>query len=584
MEPAPTSRWTWLALLALTLAALGLRLWGIGYGVPVWEEPDPDIVGHVDQLRGDPVLARVTAPEQQYPHLIARLASLAPPRPPASGEGAPEGLHGNLRAAAWTHVQVRTLVAALASLIVPLTFLIARRFVSAGWALFAAALVATSLLHQHFSQQARPHGAAATFFAWALLANLRLAQRGGWREFAHAGLASALTLATLQSGVAVLLAGLAATWISVARGRARWVQIALPIGLVAAALPLFYPYYFDGSADVQDPARVVDDEALRSGEHAVALEEFDGRGFAVLAKSLWNYDPLLSVLALAALSFALVRWRPRAASDASRVLLAFGAPYVLVCGLYGMTYERFALPLLPLLAVLVAWSVQHALRTLASVSLRRALTTLLAAALLFPAAVAAMLAWLRSQPDTLDRAAQWYIESGARETLWVAPPLDLPLVREPRGLELRGRTPRELEGFTPWTAWQTLMPPPDEQLRRYDIRWLMPKLAQRADPGAHLDQLGACLVLVERFVERQDHAAMAALRRALEARGECVASFSPDPGPQASELELFFQLSDHFNSDAHLLHPHFALRLLRARAIGRVLEVWRLPAGVSDSR
>ncbi len=583
MEPAPTSRWTWFALLALTLAALGLRLWGIGYGVPVWEEPDPDIVGHVDQLRGDPVLARVTSPEQQYPHLIARLASLAPPRPPASGEGAPQDLNGHLRAAAWTHVQVRTLVAVLASLLVPLTFLIARRFASAGWALFAAGLVATSLLHQHFAQQARPHGAAATFFAWALLANLRLAQRGGWREFAHAGLASALTIATLQSGVAVLLAGLAATWIAVARGRARWVQIALPIALVAAALPLFYPYYFDGSAAVQDPARVVDEGALRSGEHAIALEEFNGRGFAVLAQSLWNYDPLLSVLALAALVLAIARWRLRASSDGARVLLAFAAPYALVCGLYGLTYERFALPLLPVLAVLVAWSAERALGALASVGARRALAALLVAALLFPSAVAGKLAWLRSQPDTLDRAAQWYVESGARETLWVAPPLDLPLVRESRGLQLRGRTPRALEGFTPWASWQTLIDAQAPSLTRFDVRWLMPKLAQRADPGAHLDELGPGLVLVERVVERRDHAAMIALRRALEARAQCVATFSPDPDPQATELELFFQLSDHFNSDAHLLHPHFALRLLRARSIGRVLELWRLP-GDSEAR
>lgn len=583
MEPAPTSRWTWFALLALTLAALGLRLWGIGYGVPVWEEPDPDIVGHVDQLRGDPVLARVTAPEQQYPHLIARLASLAPPRPPASGEGAPQDLNGHLRAAAWTHVQVRTLVAVFASLLVPLTFLIARRFASAGWALFAAGLVATSLLHQHFAQQARPHGAAATFFAWALLANLRLAQRGGWREFAHAGLASALTIATLQSGVAVLLAGLAATWIAVARGRARWVQIALPIALVAAALPLFYPYYFDGSAAVQDPARVVDEGALRSGEHAIALEEFNGRGFAVLAQSLWNYDPLLSVLALAALVLAIARWRLRASSDGARVLLAFAAPYALVCGLYGLTYERFALPLLPVLAVLVAWSAERALGALASVGARRALAALLVAALLFPSAVAGKLAWLRSQPDTLDRAAQWYVESGARETLWVAPPLDLPLVRESRGLQLRGRSPRALEGFTPWASWQTLIDAQAPSLTRFDVRWLMPKLAQRADPGAHLDELGPGLVLVERVVERRDHAAMIALRRALEARAQCVATFSPDPDPQATELELFFQLSDHFNSDAHLLHPHFALRLLRARSIGRVLELWRLP-GDSEAR
>lgn len=566
----------WLALLALTLATLGLRLWGSGFGAPVWEEPDPDIAGHVDMLRGDPVLARVNEPDQQYPHLLARVVSLLPGRPPVSGAGAPANVDEHLRAAAWTHVQVRRTIAVVGALLVPLTFLLARWFTCSRWALFAAALIATSLLHQSFSQQARPHGAAATFFAWALLANLRLAQRGGWREFAHAGLASALTLGVLQSGLAVLLAGLAAAGIAIARRRASWMQLTAPLALVAASLPLFYPFYFDGTASVQDPARVVEDDALRSAEHAISLEEFDGRGFGVLAKSLWNYEPLLCVLLVIAASIALAKWRPQRASDAAWVLLAFAAPYTLVCGLYGMTYERFALPLLPVFAVLAAWGL--AKLSPASAVLRRVLSALPVASLALPAAAVAKLAYLRSQPDTLDLAARWIQREAPQSTVWIAPPLDLPLQRSPRGLELFGRAPKLGEGFTPWAAWQSLTASPTPGA---DVRWLLPKPAQRADLAAYLDSLGEGLVLIEVYEARTEHASMVALRRALSERAECVARFSPDPDPRATELEFFFQLSDHFNSDPHLRYPHFTRRLLSAHAIGRVLELWRLPREAS---
>lgn len=567
----------WLALLALTLATLGLRLWGSGFGVPVWEEPDPDVAGHVDMLRGDPLLARVNEPDQQYPHLLARVVSLLPRRPPVSGERAPVSLDEHLRAAAWTHVQVRRTVAVLGALLVPLTFLLARWFTCARWALFAAALIATSLLHQSFAQQARPHGAAATFFVWALLANVRLAQRGGWREFAHAGLASALTLGVLQSGLAVLLAGLAAAGIAIARRRASWPQLAAPIALVAVSLPLFYPFYFDGTASVQDPARVVDEGALRSAEHAISLAEFDGRGFAVLAKSLWNYEPLLCVLLAVAVACSLAKWRPTLASDAAWVVLAFAAPYALVCGMYGMTYERFALPLLPVSAVFVAWALARL--ELASAMLRRTLIPIAVTALALPAAAVAKLAYLRSQPDTLDLAAQWIERDAPRSTVWITPPLDLPLRRSARGLELFGRAPKLGEGFTPWCAWQALVAAPSTGV---DLRWLLPRPAQRADLGAYLDSLGEGLVLLEVYESRTEHASQVALRQALSERAECVARFSPDPDPHATELELFSQLSDHFNSDPHLRHPHFTRRLLSARAIGRVLELWRLPRERSE--
>lgn len=570
METAPTKRSTWIALLALTLAALVVRLWGIGYGAPIWEEPDPDIIAHVDQLRGDPVLSTVDAPEQQYPHLLARLAQLLPRRPPAQGDGAPTTLDGHLEAAAWTHVQVRALVALLSCATIPLVFALARRFVAERFALLAALLAATSLLHEHFAQQGRPHGAAVTFFAWTLLACIDVAQRGRWRDFANAGLASALTLATIQSGLAVLLAGLAAWWIAAARERAALPRITLPIALVAVGVVVFYPYYFDGSAGVQDPARHVDESQvlLRFGEHMILRSEFDGSGLRVLALSLWNYEPVLCLLLVLAVIVALFHFRPRSASAAARVVLAFGVPYSLVSCAYGMTFERFALPLLPAFAVFAAWGLERSLGALRPGTARRTASAALLVLLMLPAAACLKLSWLRSRPDTLDLAAQ-FVAAETASTAWVQPPLDLPLARQ--------RAPRPGGLFTPWARWQAAASEAAALKDARDLRWLLPKPEQRADLAAYLRSLGPGLVVLERFEVRTEHVERAALRSALQRVGELAATFSPDPDPRRTELEFFFQLSDHFNADAHWEHPHFTRRLLSARAIGCVVEVWRLP-------
>ena len=84
---------------------------------------------------------------------------------------------------------------------------------------------------------------------------------------------------------------------------------------------------------------------------------------------------------------------------------------------------------------------------------------------------------------------------------------------------------------------------------------------------------------IEVYEQRTNHPLQVRVREALAASGERLARFSPDREPEASELELFFQLSDHFNDDELVNWPHFTLRLLRARAIGPVLEVWRVPTG-----
>ena len=68
------------------------------------------------------------------------------------------------------------------------------------------------------------------------------------------------------------------------------------------------------------------------------------------------------------------------------------------------------------------------------------------------------------------------------------------------------------------------------------------------------------------------------LHRILSERGELAARFTPE-GPEGKiEWPLFYMLSDHFNDEGHEDWPHFTARLLRARAIGPSVEIWRVDA------
>jgi len=192
-----------------------------------------------------------------------------------------------------------------------------------------------------------------------------------------------------------------------------------------------------------------------------------------------------------------------------------------------------------------------------------------------PAAAVSQLARLRSKPDTLGLAAQWVEQHAPRETVWITSPLDLPLARKPEGLLVFGREPKH--GFTPWTTWQQLAPELGRSESAFDLRWLTLKARDVADLGAFLDGLGGGLVLIEVYETRTQHATMVRLRQALAQHGERVARFGPDRDAESTELELFFQLSDHFNNDGEIAWPHFTRRLLSAVAIGPVVELWRLP-------
>ena len=448
------------ALLVVCAFGLAVRLWGIGYLLPFAIVGDGSVlVTQVELLRAGADPARPVAGSDGYPLLLARAAALLPSED--TTDDAPASLTASLRRAAAPWRDLRLVSVLLSMLAVPATWSLARRFLGARWAVLAAAFFATSLLHADFSAQERPHGAATTFIAIAVLGALRLRERPDVRAYLLAGLTAGLAIGTLQSGLSVLPA-FAVALVLRERGPRRaslgWSLASLLI--VAVLVRWLYPFYFSGRP-VHVDSSAPGDSVANVGGHEVHLGGFDGTGFWRIATSLCFWDPILTAAALAGsacLAARALRARTwdRRARDAA-VVAAHALPYLFVTGMYTFTLERFLMPLLPVLACLAAYGVRAAVDALAP---RRALAGVRAGLAVALPALAALpvvqLARLHGAETTNDIAGRWLgAHAGADDAIVVIPYVEVPLFQDEATLA------RNLESapFSRWTAHQSRMSP-----------------------------------------------------------------------------------------------------------------------------
>lgn len=582
-----------LAVLALILAVLGLRLSGLEYGAPYWVEADAYTALHVSELRSGRGSNPRAANDTHYPHLIAQLARQLPEAQPPDPRAYRDPAHlraAHLAVAGQSYFQVRLIVALLSLLVIPGTWWLARRFLCERWSLFAVGLCATSLLFQCFAQQARPHAAAAALMLLSVLCAMRLRRRPSLLNYTLAGATAALAFASLHSGVAVLLP-LAVAYLfralpgpvsgsaSLAR-RVLDVRALIPLALVALVVPVFYPFFLDATQMAAPEGLDVSAEAVGFTHHNVAFDAFNGAGFETVLRTLWTWEPVLGLLtALAALVWLATLGRRAQLGEVGPlergdqlVALSFCLPYLLVIGLYAETYERFLLPLVPFLAVFAALGLARLSRAPAW---RRPVAALAVVALLVSGYAAAHLAWLRTRPDTLELAATWLEQHATPATdpvFLFPPPLDLPLGRDAASLGVRGDRPTPL--FNVWSRYQARLegggPAP-----QWSLRWMMGNPAVRGsrDPAVvadFVDGYGAGLFVVQVMTNRAPPF-VPLLRAELGRRGERMARFGPDPDPDSCDYPLFDQ--DELVPD----WPHVFARLWRARALGPVVEVYRVP-------
>lgn len=575
-----------LALVALTLAALALRMWGIDHCVPHYKEADAHMALHVELIRQGATEPDKQHNDAQYPIVLPGALSLLPDTQADPGSAAT--LEEHLAAAAHVYVETRVEIAVLGVLAIPLTFLLARRFLAHGWSLFAAALVATSFLHQFFAQQARPHAAAASVFLLAVLAAMRLARRPNAWNHLLALAAAALSIGTLQSGLATLLPLAVASWLGTIRVvhepapklalRLASPLFALPL-IALASFAVFYPYLRYEGTEAAYASPVVDGTTLVWGDHRLDLHDWKGQGFVTLARTLWFYEPvLLGLLVLAGAALAarkLAIYRPLERWTDFWVAAAFVLPYLIAVGLFRNTFERFLLPLLPYLAVCAAWGLSFWSEKLTRVP--RAVSAVAAAATLaLPTFACARLAWLRSRDDTLELAAQWFSHQSdaTRTPIYVIPFFDLPLARSAESLQPGDKRPAAI--LSRWSVYQKRRGPQALPEPRFDLRYLVPRPdlgfpwpKAEADPAGYLRALGPGYFVLD-MSRQPTNLGLDRVRESVRQLGTLVHREAPEA--DGATREFGFPFEDELVPD----WPNVLARALRIEAVGPVVEIYRV--------
>jgi hypothetical protein len=577
-------------LVGMTLFALAVRLWHLDALLPHLHEPDGDMVTQTEILRhGDPDPG--TNPHwASYPTLIARVASLFPLEPSAP----PKTLDEHLAAAARPHLVVRVVVAVFSVLLVPAAFGLARLFFSPRWSLVAAALVVTSLMLLNASQQARPHAAAAGWTVLAVLGAARLRRDPRPGSYALASGAAAVAFGILHFGAfawpALLVAHLLRD-----RSQRRSALTGLAIGMVAlaASILLFHGYLFEPSGGGEGQFKL-DSSGVYFGTHLVLLD-VSAKGLLVLAHGLWSFDPVLFCLGavgLAWLPFA--AWRARGMARAGLgsdvlVVLAHVVPFLIGAGVFNRAYPRFLVPLLPHCACLAVLALVSLSRVARRIGVPFAATATVLLALAFPTFLTCKSAWLRSQPDSVARLADWIRATPERASAsyFATMSFDIPL---PRTLHVGppGAMSEQRSHMFPWWRYQLRHEAAVRSLETYDVRWFV--LVGEPDPLAPFagaipsdGRAFAVLEFQSGGVQGEDHP----LRRTLARRGELVARFGPYDEDDARGDQLRDRARGHklmYDHNAALgAQPFFearsayAARVLAARRLGPILEVYGIP-------
>lgn len=574
-----------LALVVIVLAALALRLHGVGFGLPHMTYRDgmvlytqvKEIVTEDRELRKDEFWG-------YYPQVTARVASLLPGTQLAPLER-PLDLDGHIARASLPWIVLRRASILISLLTVVGAYLIGRRFLGVGGSLLAAGFAATSLLHLSFSQQEKPHGPVSGTVALALAAAVLLAERSTWPRVLFAIATAIVASCTLQSG-AIVLGALGVLWILWWRERPLPASrlFASPLILVCCgllAVRFFYPFHFVDTGAVHEHELQARENVINLAGHPLFAEGFDFTGWKVVLSTLISYDPSLLVFGLVALGFFIADRTLGVAGDPTRrrsliVLLGFMLPFLLILCAYSekVTFERFLMPAIAPLAVLAAWGACRIGAALPKALRRAPVLVPLALLAIAPATAAAIqLTRVRAAPDTWTQVATWIRGNvDPADSLYTMPYIDLPLFKDATSLRESGRE----EEINYWAHYAREIPP--ELRTGPEFHLVIPKAPKKAaeelrdDPLAFLRREGAKYVVVQAAAEDSRNEILAHVRKQLAESEELVFRTSPigDPSKDRGQFALRY-------SQALGVKP-LAVRVFEANAYGNTIEVYRLRA------
>ena len=491
------------------VVGLGLRLWGINFGLPALYRPDEDVT--VGRAMG--ILHGIVDPHfADWPHLYFYLAA---------AWLAPFHLLGLVSDQASAYLGVRVLDAILGSLTVLVVFEFGRHAYGRLAGFLAAAALTVAFLHvrdSHFAMLDIPLGLAITV---GLYVAYRTMTMSGVRPLLLNGVSLGIATSLKYNG-AFVFAGIAAAQALRSRAeRSAWLPTIARLVLIAAVgvgtLAVTSPFL------VLDPA--VTTHSLGYIFQHLATTSAPAIGYVELAIGLWfGIDPVLVLMGMIGIGYAAFRRQP-----ADWILLTFMLIYFLVIGAGGSVFFRYADPLIPALLLLGGRALADLVRHGVNPAFRRAVLAAVIILVLTPPLVHDVrYDLLIQQTDTRTLAYDWlaqHIPPGARTAVpyLAGPAHDQAMVAS--GKHSHGATDPSVAAFLD---------------NRLETQYMIRELTLNDLQLTSLDSFrayGIRYIVVGYETPGTGCRPDSPLERALLAEGPPVASFSPTAGCPVSAFD-----------------------------------------------
>lgn len=416
-EPPPKTRnkplWRrfhgW-ALLCVLLAGLGLRLHGVGFGLPALNDPDEPLF----MMTAFEMLKRGSFNPEWFGHpATTTLYSLALVMIGVGVVGLGSGRYADLDAlgaAAYADPGVvwlpaRVMIVVCGVICIYLTWRLGRRLGGekdgARLGLVAALFLAVNAVHVHYSQIVRTDVQTSLFMLLCTLSALAILREGKTRDYLLAGVFAGLACATKWPGAIVGLSPLCAGLYRMSQGKREWRGLALLGAAAGVTLFAVSPFLL---LDYQTVLRNLAGEARPVHPGATGGGFFANLGWYVSG-------PLLASLGWGGLVLAAVGliW-PGGGRRAWLVAVLPGcAATLLIISGQALVWERWIVPILPFAALAAARGL-CAVADLARDRLRRPLRgaeAVAALALAVPMALTAVTGNVERNNDTRQIASAW---------------------------------------------------------------------------------------------------------------------------------------------------------------------------------
>ncbi len=363
--------WVWAGLAAVLLGGLGLRLWGVGQGLPYVynsDEADHFVPRAVRMFEQGSLNPHYFANPPAFTYLLHVLFAIA--YGGASGVARAYALHPTE-----VYTLARVAAALLGTLALWLLYGTGARLFSRAVGLLAAAIEAVAFLPVFYAHLALNDVPTLAPLTLSLLGSAGVLRSGRTRDYVLAGIGLGLACASkYTAGIVILplLGAVVARWLERPPDERRGVLVGL---LLAAALALL-AFLLANPYAVLDFTSFHHELVHQSTLSSEAQGKLGAPRDGGLAYYLWSLSWGLGwVPALAALGGAVAIWRatPTARMRAVGWMLV-PAPllYLAFMGLQGRYFGRWLMPIVPILCLLAAFFAAWLLGALARLLARGA--------------------------------------------------------------------------------------------------------------------------------------------------------------------------------------------------------------------